>query len=617
MVELGSDVEFIKKRFEKAKTFRSVVEKIWYVCLCYFYGKQWITWDNSSQVVRDLKQDPKKFYVTSNKIFPTIRQITAKISKQKFSLIAVPTKKEVSDIANANVANKILSHVLENTNVLNKFGMNMYEIILNMFLFSKSYMKVFWNSNLGEIIPESGGLKIGEISTLPLSPFYVYVDPLASSVYDARYVFIVSIRSQEYVEEYYGVNKESISGSNMPSIITRVEDFFNKTGTVREDSIFVVEYYEMPTISNPSGRHIIFCNWEKVVDDELQDENIPLVEFNYFPKLGQQNSINPTEQMIPTQKEYNRLRSEIVKWEKVMMKGKYFIPANSLINPGSITDETGEKVYFDSRYGAPVGVPGVPPPAELWLHLDRLKDEFDEISGIRDISKGIVPAGLRSGQAIMFLQEQDDSNLSPTYNLLADSLSILGNRIVSLAQKHYKEDRLLKVGGEGIKYDIYEFKKEEKIYSKNLDIHVEIGSKLPFSYVAKQQFVMQLVQSGLLQDREKALKLLEMPTEDEIFGEDKYDEVNINRENEIMSKGQPAIVNDFDNHEQHNKGHNNFRKRPSFIELPEEVKKLFFDHVGFHGKFIFLAQKQMIEMQLLAQGRTSKPEAENQNNQNK
>lgn len=656
-------VQELEMKFEEAKQARSNADARWNIFAAFLFGKQWSLYDQSEKKLVEQKAPTWRARVVANMIFPIVRIIISKIVRQDFSVICSPLNKSEKDKSAARVGTQVIKYVFEK----NKIKKLAYEVAINVLTYGISYLKTYFDTteyadiplkedrqpmamghqfspddrgveiiheeqalldeaaDSGEVPPAvsdainitgdmpplqfeqfvSKPVKIGDVVIESLRPDFVYIDPLATSVEDARYAFIVKVRSREYIQSRYGFDLEE-QEVILPSGQDSIDGLVSPVSRRNQKGILVKEYFERPNNDYPDGRHIVIAN-DKVVKGEQGDEAnsyakispscaIPLSQFNYFTTMNNLFTTSLVEQLIPLQKEYNRLRSDIVEHERLLMRGKWFIPTTSNVSQQSLTSEPGEKVYFDPRGGPPIASNGVPPPPAIWNHIQAVKNEFNDIAGIHEVSKGRVPSGVRSAAGIMFLQEQDDIQLSVTNALLQEGFLDVARKVVDIAAEYYKEDRLLKITGKGTQIEIVQFK-EGVMRKGSFDVVVEFGSKVPYSFVARQQFVLSLVDRGLIQDRERIMRLLEFSTEDELFESTEYDELNARTENQSMSQGQMVMVNDYDDHMRHMKIHDAFRKNPDFKMLPQEIQEIFFEHINFHKKFIATMMAQMQEQQ--------------------
>lgn len=592
MMEEEKLKSWILDKFTEADSVKRTLDRRWYECLLYTYGKQWLVWDEMAggYVEPKMKRYKQDARVTANRIFPTIRTVITKLAPDNLNFTCVPNKVDKKILS--EVCNKVINYVLSRHS-----GMH-YEVCFDVLVFGKSFIKCVFNPDIGEYIAE--GVREGDIVLRHLTPFEVWLDPLCTSVYDARYCFISSIRDVDYVRETYGVDVKP-STAVIPSILQILEIYYGKKPYLPKNAVVVKEFWCKSTPDYPNGIYAVLVNdqlvrWEENPYRDITGKPfIPIVEFNFFVTSNQPYGTSLVEQLIPLQKEYNTLRTEIVLQEKLMTKPKWLIPEPCAISQNAITGEPGEKIYYNPRGGKPEQIQGVPPSPEFWQHIGFIKQEFDDIAGVHDVSRGKVPSGIRSYIAIAYLQEQDQSVLAITRKNLIEGFKKLGYMILSIAKQFYLEDRLLGIVGSDGRYEVYEFKKGSLDELTSASIEIVEGASLPQSMVARQQFIMALWQAGLIQNPQKALDLMQLPSVEDLE-DTRLDERNANNENYVLASGEYSEVQRSDNHAIHLQIHYNFMKTQEYKNLPQEVKQLFEQHCDIHQKLINLQLMTMQQM---------------------
>jgi hypothetical protein len=588
MVELSDIKRYIQEKWSTAETFRKIFDKRWYKNLLYTYGNQWLLWDDVEEKYTEAKfpKYKKRNLATANRIFATIRTVINKLVGIPINITVIPKKE---DKTLAEVCNKILSYVL------GKYGNIEYELAFDLLVFGKTFIKCVFDPDEGELI-EGTDLRIGDIVLSHLTPFEVYLDPLATSIDTAQWCFICKIRSAEYIRDKYGVEVKS-TVSVLPTIFQLLEIYYGKKPHLPKDMVLIKEFWMKPTKDYPNGLFVILANEDviKVEENPYRDISgriyLPLVEMNFFVTNNQLYGTSLVEQLIPLQREYNKLRTDIMIQEEMMTKPKWLIATQSGVSDTSITGEPGEKIYYDGRYPAPTAVQGIPPSPELWQHLSFIKTEFDDIAGVHDVSRGKVPSGVRSYVAISYLQEQDTSLLAITRNNMVQGYKKLGYMILSQAKQFFIEDRMLTIIGREGQYELYKFDKSSLSDLSEANILILEGSSLPQSMVARQQFILSLWQSGLISNPQKVLELLGLPSL-EVFEDTKLDERNASNENLSMMNNVYVEVQRSDNHQVHLNIHYNFLKENP--NLSPEIRELFDKHCDTHQKLINL---QMMMLQ--------------------
>lgn len=596
--EVRNLINELEDKFNLVKELRKPYETYWYQNAAFFFGKQWVTWNKDKHQL-ELKEAPSwRVRLTINLIFPIVRIMLGKLNKVKLSLVCMPKTKEKEDISAAQIGSKVLEYLIQKLN----FGIKQLQLYLLTVIFGISYIKNFWDGDTGtkfnvKEIDEKGEkeieLTLGDVDSTVLTPFDLYFDPtVTTDLQEAEYIFETKIRSIKYVKEKYGIDvkpDETIYPSTIEQQIHYLLD--KRLQPTKHKLCLVKEYWEKPSKEYPEGRHIIYSGREILFYENMLDSYkfYPYVEFIYFPTFSEIYPITLIQTLIPLQKEYNKSRSQIIEHKNLMSKGKWLIPEGCKVSRNSFTSEPGEKIYYDSRYGTPTQLPIQPLPNYIWQNIAHIRNEMFDTAGIHEVSQARIPSGIRSGIAIAFLQEQDDTQLGTLLFLFQRSFEKVGHQLLEIVKDNYIENRLIKISGREKETDVFYFKGSD--LKNNTDVQVEIGTTMPFSKLARQQFVMELYTRGIIPDRQEVRKILEFSTKEDVFDENALDEGNAKVENEEMAQGIQSIAQIWDNHQIHITIHNQYRKDRAFLQLPNNRQQLFQVHIQAHEDLL-LAEMQ-------------------------
>lgn len=268
----------------------------------------------------------------------------------------------------------------------------------------------------------------------------------------------------------------------------------------------------------------------------------------------------------------------------------------------------------------PEQLPGVPMPSQIENLVIGLRDQILDISGQGEVSRGRLPAGVRSGVQMSYLQEEDETKLGPVTEEFEDGTSVLGSLILSRIAQFYTTERVMKNYRQGGEADVRKFKGAD--LKGNTDVQVQSGSGLPKLKAAKQQFAINMAELGLEKDPKRLRDMLDL-------GEGEPDEIDLafsqaDRENELMrgltvkgtteelnpeaeeGEGSAAVpVKVWHNHEAHKKRHVRFMMTAEFESLQTthpDIVRVFDEHIAMHDQAIQQQMMQQMQMMLAAQG---------------
>jgi hypothetical protein len=264
---------------------------------------------------------------------------------------------------------------------------------------------------------------------------------------------------------------------------------------------------------------------------------------------------------------------------------------------------------------------------------DRILNDWIDISGEREVSRGSTPPGVTSGTAISYLQEASNQYLTPQYQSIEAGVEKIATQTIELFVQYVDLPRKIRTIGADGAFDTMLLKGAD--VASGTDIRIESGSSFAKSKAAQEARVMDMFAVGII-DQPAAARMLEiggvqkimdtinvaerkaqrenikmkMLTEEDVEAArmEAMDEImtqlppeameNPEIMNEIQNMPAPAVisVDDFDMHEVHIETHNKFRMSQEYEILPDVIKAQFAEHVSQHEQAI--QQKMMAQMMM-------------------
>jgi hypothetical protein len=281
----------------------------------------------------------------------------------------------------------------------------------------------------------------------------------------------------------------------------------------------------------------------------------------------------------------------------------------------------------------PQPLPLSPLPQYYLDQQDRVLNDWIDISGEREVSRGSTPPGVTSGTAISYLQEASNQYLTPQYQSIESGIEKIAVQTIELFVQYVDIPRKIRTIGADGAFDTMLLKGAD--IASGTDIRVESGSSFAKSKAAQEARVMDMFAVGII-DQPAAARMLELGGVQKIMDTLNVAERKAQRENikmkmltdddvemarqeamqqimtqlppeamenpeimqEIENMPAPAIisVDDFDMHEVHVETHNKFRMSQEYEILSDAVKAQFAEHVGQHEAAI--QQKMMAQMMM-------------------
>jgi hypothetical protein len=531
------------------------------------------------------------------------------------------------------------------------------------------FIKAYWDEEKVDPVTEMAG----DICFESITPFHLFVPDLKlEDIEDQPWVIHAQLRNAEQLSAFYKqpINFETAKGDLLE------DSFINVMGIQqweKNKNVLVLECWIRPNVCPDlpeGGMYVIAGN--RVI---YQSEGGWPYDHKFYPfaHIGHVHSgkfyrDSTIVDLIPLQKEYNRTRGQIIEAKNRMAKPQLAAEMGS-IDPAKITSEPGQIILYRPGFQAPVPIPLQALPSYVLEEQERIKTDMDEISGQHEVSRGQAPPGVTAATAISYLQEQDESKLSYTFDSIEEATEKVAYMTLNYVKQYWDTARQVKVTGADGSFDVMAFQGSD--LRGNTDIRIEAGSALPTSKAAKQAFIMELMKMGFI-DPQKGLEVMEIGGINKIYEQVQTDVRQAQRENLKMAQAtaeliaqdqqgqmekfiqspegqkaaqdgmlmmdpamqQPVLlqphpetgelypgpipttlivpVNTWDDHRIHIERHNHYRKGQAFEQLSQDAKDLFEAHVQAHAAAIVTGAMGALPPEMIPPGlvdSASNPEA--------
>lgn len=646
-------VAWVKSEYEKCKQSRKTEEQDWYLQLSFYNGNQYHSWRTlgNGQVLAEEPNPQGLPRVTVNRIEPIVRTEIAKTTSGHPSATVIPASNDDDDLMAASAAEQVWQSLYDResfqTRILQKAEFWRAST-------GNAFLKTYWDPSIKEVTPTpvvdqfTGEKKVvqqvtsmGDVKFEVVSPFHMFVPDLSEEDLESQpYLFNVYTKSEEWVRSNFGsvlpkdFKPAKVSSSEL--LDAALMDMRNVDNS-KPDAILVIEMWAKPNGCPylPKGGLVTIVDNEIV---QMAENGIPYAHKEYpFAHIG----TIPTgkfyrrgtvKTLIPIQREYNRLRSQIIHAKNLMAKPQMMFQEGS-VDPRKITARAGIWVPIRPGFQYPTPVPIQPLPQYVINEVKQLEMDFEDLSGQHAVSRG-ESGGVTAATAINYLQERDDAYLTTVFSAIEAAVEKVARQSISLFIQYVTQPRLIKTVGSDGAFDATVLSGAD-IASGN-DIRVESGSALPTSKSARQSLITEWMKMGFISPQD-GLRILDMGMLKQYYNLLKLDENQAQRENLMMKRltdeivdqfqmqweqgaangdpdktapGQtdaegnpialavPAVVpvHDYDNHAVHVEVHNRFRKSQSFEILPDIVKAEFQKHISMHEAAL---QQKMMEQAMM------------------
>ena len=359
-------------------------------------------------------------------------------------------------------------------------------------------------------------IKNGEVEFVVPDPFTVFVDPLSTSLQDAKCVVFATPTYVDDIEEMYG-KRVAVEG--------KMDEFqaFNKTTDKYATDKFSwddvetqspvqdaedTDYRGGMAILKESwyykGDKLYLCTWAGDVllqSEESPYDFIPLVVFQNYPSAH--SFYGKGEPEIVESLAVGASIALSQGMDNLIYHGNPAIVMSkslSKIQGNRPTDKPGQIFYLNNPSETLQRIPAGNISASTLPMAESMMGLADTVSGVHEISRGFNPSGVTAAKAISQLQEASQTIIrAKEREIGSDAIIDLNKMVLELLSKNYSkviELRMDTEDGSG-----YEFRSVNPYdLDPDLDFKYVPGSSMPDSRVARMDQAIDLLQLGLLDE---------------------------------------------------------------------------------------------------------------------
>lgn len=649
-------IRCVEDRWEIACQIRRPHEGDWFVVGAMIRGHQQVQWSSNAGKLVIPPAPRSRQPQTINKLQPKVRARQAKFLKNRPIPVVRPATTDLSSRLDARATTKALDYIWRKLQLERLYGSALRWSSIT----DHGYWWFSWDPSAQARLAVQGPdgqmqvvmAPIGDVDVEAGSPWEVGVaDPTISFIGFQPWITRTKRRNYGYClarfkdkakfiipdgEEATGENagdryaqqlgRLAQSGGGSGLALSPAQDSGNRKGG--EPYVLIKEYFERPSGQFEKGRYIVVGGGVllKYVEElpyfhDFPTNPYPCVDFVDFEQAGQYWGTTVAAQAVPVQREYNALRTGVSDHNRLLKHPKLLVYKQHNLAPGSWTADAGEVVVMNWMPGLPPPMPWVPPPinSDVWRTLEQADLEIEDIFQIHPESEGQV-GKTTSGFQTNLVQEANDAVHAPDIRSHEMAIEEAAYKIRRLMKLGYAPARLLTVMGKGLEPEAFEFHRDD--IDEAAEIVVEAGSALPTLKAARMQSIMEMWTAGLLGDptdpaaRQKALAMLEMGSNEDIYDSARRDEEFATLENKMFEDRAPVNPPEFfQNHDIHYRVHTDSLKSAAASSWPMEaqieIRRHIIEHVGFVNPaaamehalrygFSDLAQKIQLEAQQAA-----------------
>ncbi len=478
-----------------------------------------------------------------------------------------------------------------------------------LLLYGTMFDLAYIDTTKGPYVPpddgEKEGFHLGEPQCVTLTPFEILPNTDAEDEETLVDFFRVTIQPLHEIEEKYPGKLGDVKKSKIPRNLVIFNNKEGPTAQVTHEvikklpdgNLLVFEYYRRGSHKLPNGYAAHYCEgkllWEGELELKDDDERgaLPLTTYwrlkrskcfwgiPYASKLRAINvAIDKTISRIAHAQKKGLRQSVVASRQAHLSKAAFAYPGVDLLEYDGVMQPT------SLEYGQT--------PRDLYRNLELLLTQFMSHANHHEITRGSVPPGVRSGQAMMRLKEYEDIPIQVIIENIHEGERQSFIKLLKLTQICFKEPRTCSIKNK----DGMFVNKDFDLSRIDTNFHVELhpGHGIPRSPGDQMIFLTELQNAGLLQadleSPEKRYKLFKIYSglnhlgalhDNEQKAEDYAD-----AENKKMAKGKEAATEHYDIHYVHLDVHYRFMRTEKYDALAETTKDIFKKHTDKHAGFM-------------------------------
>jgi hypothetical protein len=478
---------------------------------------------------------------------------------------------------------------------------------------------------------------MGELEYKVYSPFQLLPDETVLDFDQCRDLITSEVANVDVVRGEYGrpardLQPEEVTLGTMERRMMQRVGWANFQGADIDNGCYVHTFWLEPGVyaGNSFLKEGKYVRWSqnRILDMSdgfpFQDGRLP---FAFYQHIPQATSIWPDtviNHIRGPNLEIDKTVSQLVEAKDYMANPMWRVATQQKVK-GQIKSQAGGILRY-------VHVPNIPPPEPIeGLQLPSqvenliagLREQILDISGQSEVARGNVPTGVRSGVAVAYLQEEDDTKLASTIENMEHAISLEGSLTLERFSQFYTVERMIQFYRPDGKFDAMKFKGAD--LKNNTQVVTQAGSAMPRSKAAKQQYTLELVSLGILTDPDQIQETLDLGS-----GAPSVHDMNVaqaDRENNVMLHGMAlgmfrlsnnpneedlqrtlstaVPVKAWQDHTLHIERHTMQMMDEEFDRLSVShpgIVRLFDEHVAVHQKFLADQQAAAAQAQAAAKG---------------
>lgn len=602
-------VDFINTKFIKTRESMQEVYRSWMLNLAWVRGFQNVDYSLKDRKFRSYNQkNPWRVRLISNLMLPVARRMVSNLVTLGNVWDVIPATSDEDDIQIAETGSK----VLQDTWQRKEMDQKTIRLAFWQSICSSAFLKVGWDANIGnfesvpannidedlarqfmefngfDILPDEIEVNEGDVFIDVVSPFNIIFDENANVIEDSPWSIETSLRTKDWVIENFGTKFKDLTESKEHELFLYPFITGQKTRAPRT-GVLIHELFIKRNNKFKKGLHAVIAGDQIIIrpqDNPYEHGELPYAHFLEIYDPASLYGTCSVEQIRSNQARYNRISSGIMEQINLMSNLQWLNPRQSGIK--QFTNRPGQVLSYTFPH-KPEQVQLRPIPAYVERLLDRTRLDMQDTASTHDVSEAKAEPGVRSGRAVLALQDADDSILGPTLLWFDRALSKTGRLVLQTLTQFVDSDRIIQIRGEFNEQQAITFSGETlKGNSKGADywkVRVKTYGRQAMSRGGRETLTRTLIELQLLNPqvhREELLQIIGAADILSIYDKSSADRTRQWKEIQKIINGEDVSVYLGQNHDAHIRAIKRYISSGKWDGLDDKQKQGIVQHMSQH-----------------------------------
>jgi len=295
------------------------------------------------------------------------------------------------------------------------------------------------------------------------------------------------------------------------SAATKEDDMMSSEAGHEAEMVECVESWHLPSMNGAEdGRHVIHCDTVILADEQYTYTSYPFVFMTWGDACVGFAGISLAEQLKNIQMEINKLALRIQQSMHLLSVPWLFVQHGSRVVESRLRNVPGTIINYVGQPPQSYNATAMHP--EVYSHMERLYQKAYEIAGVSELSAtGRKPAGLESGAALRTYHDIETERFISVGQRFEKAFMDAAQWFFDLAKEIVAESGSFPVRGiKGHALETTDFKDIE-LAQEDYILQAYPVSLLPSTPAGRLQAVTELIQNGVINQREHIVRLLDFP----------------------------------------------------------------------------------------------------------